>query len=164
MQRHHIIPQLLGLETPIGDVVPHKTPNVKHTVASIRVLQESVAMFGQYRPIIVRACDRVIFAGTGLWLAMHAAGYPTVACILLDLDEADASALSLTDNRTARLAVPNNDVILQQMEIVNKKYSSVVGWNYSEIDGMRGDTLRKSAAAIPSTKDYTSWLPAGYKR
>lgn len=75
----------------------------RHPVRNIEAIKSSLVRFGQQKPIVVRH-DGVIVAGNGTFQAARELGWTELAVVRTGLDERDASAYAIADNRTAELA------------------------------------------------------------
>lgn len=158
----HIIPALRPFAEDISSLhLGDRTP-VVHTKSSNYDLQHSVAVFGQYRPVVARLADRKVVIGTGLMYAMASAGYLKIACVFVDVDDIVATAMALVDNRLSRVT----NVCQQQAAALRGQTESVYprlpGWTEYEMDGARFDRVRAGERA--AYKDCTSWIPDGLKR
>ena len=75
--------------------------NPRHgDVAAVRA---SLQRFGQRKPIVVQASTRHVVAGNHLVQAARALGWTEIAANVQDMDDAEATAFMLADNRTADL-------------------------------------------------------------
>ena len=74
-----------------------------HDERNLAAIAESLARFGQQKPIVV-APDGTVLAGNGTLAAAKHLGWTEIAAITTDLDGADARGYAIADNRTAELA------------------------------------------------------------
>ena len=89
---------------PLSSIRPDPKNPRRHTQANLASIRKCLAEFGQYRPILVNANTNLIVAGHGLYQVMSELGWAEADCVLMDLTDLQASAISITDNRTAELA------------------------------------------------------------
>ena len=76
-------------------------------VASVK---RSLVRFGQRKPIVVRA-DGTVEAGNTTLKAALELGWPELAAVLFDDDDAEAKAFALADNRTSELGTFDMDAL-----------------------------------------------------
>ena len=96
----HIAPQLRALVVPIDSVELHPRNPRRGDVAAVAA---SLARFGQVKPIVVQQSNGYVIAGNHVLRAALSLGWTEIAANVEDLDDADAMALMLADNRTADL-------------------------------------------------------------
>lgn len=90
---------LLPLARPIGELrVLEGNPRRGDVPAVMRSLKR----FGQRKPIVARA-DGTVIAGNHTLLAALELGWPEIAVVVTDDDDAHAKAYALADNRTSAL-------------------------------------------------------------
>ncbi len=95
-----IAPQLLGLAVPIDSVELHPHNPRRGDVAAVT---ESLRRFGQKRPIVVQASSRYVVAGNHVLRAARSLRWPEIAANIQEMDDAEATAFMLADNRTSDL-------------------------------------------------------------
>ncbi len=95
-----IAPSLRDLRVPIDTVQPFPGNPREGDVGAIA---ESLRRFGQQKPIVVQESTRYIVAGNHLWKAAKALGWDEIAANVADLDDREATAYLVADNRTAEL-------------------------------------------------------------
>jgi DNA modification methylase len=95
-----IAPQLQGLAVPIDSLTLHPRNPRRGDVAAVT---ESLRRFGQQKPIVVQAGTRYVVAGNHLLRAALALGWTQIAANVEEMDDAEATALMLADNRTSDL-------------------------------------------------------------
>ena len=96
----HIAPQLQALVVPIDSVELHPRNPRRGDVAAVAA---SLARFRQVKPIVVQRSTGYVIAGNHVLRAALSLGWTEIAANVEDLDDADAIALMLADNRTADL-------------------------------------------------------------
>jgi DNA modification methylase len=96
----HIAPQLQALVVPIDSVELHpRNPRL----GDVAAVAASLARFRQVKPIVVQRSTGYVIAGNHVLRAALSLGWTEIAANVQDLDDADAMALMLADNRTADL-------------------------------------------------------------
>jgi hypothetical protein len=84
----------------LTDLEPHPQNPRRGDIDNIR---ESLARFGQYRPIVVQTSSNHIIAGNHTWKAAQAEGWTTIKATYIDVDDDTALAILVADNRLADL-------------------------------------------------------------
>lgn len=82
----------------------------------VDVAAASIKEFGFGAPIVARLADGEIIAGHTRFKAAQKLGLESVPVRFLDLDEKQAHALALVDNRAAELAMWDSAGLLKQLE------------------------------------------------
>jgi DNA modification methylase len=96
----HIAPQLRALVVPINSVELHpRNPRL----GDVAAVAASLARFRQVKPIVVQRSTGYVIAGNHVLRAALSLGWTEIAANVQGLDDADAMALMLADNRTADL-------------------------------------------------------------
>lgn len=106
----------------------------KHAVEKIAA---SIKRFGFSSPIIVRSQDLRIIAGHTRFMAAQLLEMDFVPCRLIELDEKDADALALADNRLSELATWNDELlsdVLQDLEDALDFDLGELGFTDAELD------------------------------
>jgi DNA modification methylase len=106
---------LLHLAQPLDSLVMlDPNPNI----GDVEAVKRSYERFGQRKPIVVRSTDRVIEAGNTQFAAASDLGWDSIACVLVDDDEATGLAFALADNRTADLGSQDDAALAALLQIV----------------------------------------------
>lgn len=116
--------------TPISSVEPH-TQNPR--VGNVEAIAESLAKFGQYKPIVVRRATGTILAGSHTWQAAKGLGWRQIDAVFVDVSDADAVAIMLADNRIGDLGTANATVLAETLSHVE----SYAGTGYTQNDSRR---------------------------
>lgn len=88
-----------AVRLPIGDLIPNPRNDNTHPLTQVEMLAASYKEFGQTRPILALALNRMIIAGEGLWLGMKHAGAKQVDVLLWDTDQRTADRYLIADNQ-----------------------------------------------------------------
>jgi len=87
----------------------------KHDKKNIDAIKASLKQFGQRKNIVVR--DGIIIAGNGTVEAAKELGWEDITIAVADdMSATEAKAFALADNRTAELAVWDDDVLGEQLQ------------------------------------------------
>lgn len=137
----------------------------------------SLARFGQRKPIVVRASDRVIIAGNHTFQAAQRLGWEEIAAVLVDDDDATAQAYALADNRTAELGGYDDELLLELIRSVGIADADLLadtGWSdeaiaelVDRIDPGLPDAPPSDDAperpAVPFSQAGQVWLLGGHR-
>jgi len=96
----HIAPQLRALVVPLDSVTLHPRNPRQGDVAAVAA---SLRRFGQLKTVVVQASTRYVVAGNHLVRAARSLGWTEIAANVEELDDAEATAFMLADNRTSDL-------------------------------------------------------------
>lgn len=86
-----------------------------HPERNLEEIRNSLRLFGQQRPILVRR-DRTVIAGNGTLRCMREMGFKEIAVVVSPLDADRARAFGIVDNRTGELARWNVPALLKAIE------------------------------------------------
>jgi len=95
-----LAPALRALAVPIDSIRPHDR-NPRH--GDIGALSRSLERFGQTKPVIVQASTGRILGGNHTWRAAKALGWSEIAAHAMDVEDTEAEALMVADNRIGEL-------------------------------------------------------------
>jgi len=99
---------------------------------------KSIQRFGFSSPIVARLADRRIIAGHTRWKAAKKLGMETVPVRFLDIDEDQAAALALADNKLSEITPWDDDAladVLREIEAAGVDMDGL-GWSTEEIDAL----------------------------
>jgi DNA modification methylase len=88
---------------PLASLVLDPANTRTHDARNIDAIKASLATFGQQKPIVIDATNRIV-AGNGTATAAKALGWADIAVVRTNLNGAEAIAFAIADNRTAELA------------------------------------------------------------
>lgn len=97
----------------------------------IPAIAESLRLHGQYRPIVVQRSRMRIVAGNHTFQAAVLNGWSEIAAVLLDVDDREAQAILLADNRTSDLGGYDKDALIESLLSRN---GDLLGTGYSQPD------------------------------
>lgn len=99
-----------------GDLTLDPTNARKHGPRNLSAIKESLARFGQRRPIVVTS-DLVVVAGNGTLEAARELGWRSISVTVIPPDWTleQVRAYALADNRTGELAAWNEDLLDEQL-------------------------------------------------
>lgn len=111
-----------------------------HGPDSIRVIKDSLQLFGQTEPIGIQASTRKVIWGNGRVEAMREMGWTQAGAIVLSVDNTTAAALSLALNRTAERSEWDTDVLAANLAALDADSFDVglLGWDQHALDVLLG--------------------------
>jgi DNA modification methylase len=134
----------------------------KHSERQIAEIQKSLAMFGQYRPIIVDT-KNTILAGHGLVEAMRQAGMTEGEVIrYTGLSDSQKKKLMLADNQLQKMGDDDQDMIDAILRELEDDY--VPGFDPDVIKALREDEQREDETRIEEEEEIDEdgeWLEYG---
>lgn len=100
----------------IIDLIPDPENARSHDSANIAAIAGSLAQFGQQKPIVISK-ENVVVAGNGTLEAAKTLGWSNINVVRIpdDWSETKIKAFALADNRTADLAMWNEEVLAAQL-------------------------------------------------
>lgn len=119
------------------DEVFEHPQNVRiHTKRNLTVLKNSLSKWGQYKPILVQKSTMYIIAGNGLYQAAKALGWTEIDCNLIDVDDDQAKAILVMDNRSNELSENDEKNLLDMLQNMEKDMLDLTGYDDHELDKM----------------------------
>lgn len=118
-----------SLSTDPANVRVHDERNLSAIVASLR-------RFGQQKPIVIDT-DGVVRAGNGTLEAARRLGWDAIDAVTTELDGVEVTAYAIADNRTADLAMWDEQALseqLQSMQQVDADLLAAVSFSESELE------------------------------
>jgi ParB family chromosome partitioning protein len=106
----------------------------RHPQRNIDAIMNSLARFGQQKPIVVDA-NNVVRAGNGTLVAAKALGWTQVRVVRTSLASVEATAFGIADNRSSELAEWDDEVLAQ---LLSEAELGDVGFNSTEIRDLTG--------------------------
>lgn len=128
----------------IDDLVPW-ADNPRQNESAVTMVVESIRRFGFAAPIIARAENRQVIAGHTRLKAAQQLGLEMVPVRFMDLDEDEAHALALADNKLNEAATWDESMlatILQGLEQASVPIDNL-GWSTSELDELIASLEKK---------------------
>jgi DNA modification methylase len=129
-----IAPQLRPLVVLLDSVTLHPRNPRRGDVGAIGA---SLARFGQRKPIVVQASTRYVVAGNHLVLAARSLGWTEIAANVQDMDDAEATAFMLADNRTADLGAYDDGLLAELLaEQSDADNLLATGYDVDDVEAM----------------------------
>lgn len=145
-------PESAAEYVPIATLVPWPG-NPRANAKAVDKVAESIRRFGFAAPIVARLANRQVIAGHTRLLAARKLGLEQVPVRFLDLDEQQAHALSLADNRTGEIAEWNDEALAEVLRDLQAQEVDIagLGWNEKELASLLGES--PGANPLPAPGD-----------
>lgn len=108
-----------------------------HPERNLEAIRQSLADYGQVKPIVVRKQTNTVVAGNGTLDAAKSMGWTKLAAVFIDMTEAEAAGYGLADNRTAELAKWDFETVARLEKLVSDAGLSMAGWSLDELEVLR---------------------------
>ena len=148
---HHIAEQLQPLAVRVSDLTPDPANARRHPSRNLEAIKASLRLYGQRKPLVVRRHGLVVEAGNGTLEAAKALGWTHIAAVLVDDDPITATGFSIADNRTAELAVWDEEALSRLLTELQAEEVDLdaLGWTDAELSKLLGSV----PAFEPTTAD-----------
>lgn len=112
-----------------------------HDVHNIDIIKKSLLKFGQYRPFVIQKSNNYIRVGNGMYQAMlqiakdqnKNVGDIDVNCIVLDINDQQASTLSILDNKSSDLSYNDNVKLGQIFKTLSEQNIELTGFSNQQV-------------------------------
>lgn len=156
---------LTALIVPIDSVNPDPMNARLHGEQNIQSIKDSLCMYGQTKPIVVRKQTSVVMAGNGTLQSAKELGWTKIAASIVPMTDLEAAGYGVADNRTAEHATWNLEVLSRILRLQNEAGVASPGWSPAEILAarMHGVPVEvdvdkvPEAPAVPVTKKGDLW-------
>ena len=118
----------------------------KHNEKNIKVIKESLEKFGQYRPFVIQEEGMIIRVGNGMYQAMQELGIKEADAVIIDLNDDEATALSIIDNRSSELATWDDDLLAELLKDMPDDLFNITGFD---------DFFNPISETVPSLEELT---------
>lgn len=108
-----------------------------HPERNLQSIKDSLNLYGQRKPIVVRKQGMVVVAGNGTLEAAKSLGWTKVAASVQSMTDMEATGYGLADNRTAELARWNFEVVAKLDQLLQEQKQGMIGWSAREIQLLR---------------------------
>ncbi len=114
---------------------PEQRPDARH--AQLDAISASLKRFGQAEPLVVQKRTGRVIGGNGRLQAMKQLGWTQCEIVELDLDDLQATSLSIALNRTGELAGWDEPALAKLLEALRAEDSlEGVGYSTDDIDAL----------------------------
>lgn len=147
----HIADGLRPLAVALDRLTPDPANARRHPERNLGAVEASLRVYGQRKPVVVRRQGMVVEAGNGTLEAAKRLGWTHVAALLVDDDPITATGYAIADNRTAELAVWDEEALSRLLaELDDEEVDlSALGWSDAELKQL----LESVPAFEPTTPD-----------
>jgi ParB-like chromosome segregation protein Spo0J len=139
-----INPDLIGLAHPVSSL---STLPGNPRRGDVEAVAASLKRFGQRKPIVARASDRVVIAGNHTLQAAVSLGWDEVAVSFVNDDESTSQAYALADNRISDLSSYDDQALLDLLESV--EIFDGTGYALADVESL-AELLYPSIDEIPN--------------
>lgn len=140
----------------LSDLVPDPENTRIHDSHNIEVIKKSLEKFGQYRAFVVQKKGMIIRVGNGMYEAMKQLGWKQASCVIKDIDDEEAKALSIVDNKASDLSVFDNDRLSTVLSSMKKDSLNLTGFHGVELDKL----IKTAPIEIPTDKPKKNKEPS----
>jgi hypothetical protein len=112
----------------------------RHDERNLKAIQDSLTAFGQQKPLVVTP-EGLILAGNGTWEAAKRLGWPEIAVTVSRLDPEVGRAYSVADNRTAELALWDEEELATALRELQAASLPLPGWDAEELAALIGEPV-----------------------
>ena len=124
--------------------------NPRH--GNIAAIAESLTENAQYAPIVVQTSTRHVLSGNHTLMAAQLLGWEHIDVVMVDVDDARARKIVLSSNRTAELAVYDDDALAELLSYLNEDYIGT-GWTADDVERLITPPEPPPASGNPTLAD-----------
>ena len=128
----------------------------------VNLIAESLQVSGQYKPIVVQKSTDFILAGNHTFLAAKQLGWSVIDIVRLDVSDAAARTIVLTDNRTSDIATYDDAALLELLGDMDDL--SGTGYSQADLDeliqGLEEGEREENTGTLLSVADVTVGDPS----
>ncbi len=135
--KYRIAPALKPHIVKINTLTPDPDNAREHPDRNLNAIKDSLRLYGQVKPIVVRKSNRTVVAGNGTLESAIALGWTEIAAVFVDMNHVEAIGYGLADNRTAELAKWDFEVVARLDKILLEAGAETVGWTKDELEVLR---------------------------
>lgn len=126
----------------------------RHPEKNMAAIKGSLARFGQTKPIVVNH-NNIVIAGNGTLEAARALGWEEIDIVRTDMVGSEAIAYAIADNRTAELALWDDESLGMQLTALKGDGIDLedLGWTNSDILELGLDSWNSDLNEIDKVKE-----------
>lgn len=130
---------IIGFErVDVNEISPHpKNPRR----GNIEAIKNSLAVNGQFKPIVVNSRTKHIIAGNHTYKAAVSLGWENIEVVWVDVDEEEELRIMLADNKTSDMAMYDSAELASVINDIKMTELGFLGTGFEEDD--IGDILSK---------------------
>lgn len=107
-----------------------------HTKRNLDVIKKSLNEWGQYKPILIQRSTMYILAGNGTYQAAQALGWQEMDCNIIDVNDDQAKAILIADNRSSDLSQMDEKAVLDLLQSFDSDMLELTGYDDKQLDNM----------------------------
>lgn len=127
----------------IASVFPDPLNARLHPERNMEAIMDSLCLYGQRAPLVVRMENRHVAAGNGRLDAMRQLGWTKVAVSIRPMTDAEFYGFALADNRTAELATWDFEMVAKVAQLSGELSGKMPGWSMEEVAALRAISTEK---------------------
>lgn len=108
-----------------------------HPERNMDAIKQSLQMYGQLQPVVVRRDKMIVVAGNGRLQGAIELGWTKIAANIIDMDDVTAAGYALADNRSAELAKWDFEVVARLDKLLLDAGHASIGWSMDELEVLR---------------------------
>jgi ParB-like chromosome segregation protein Spo0J len=108
-----------------------------HPERNLQAIKDSLNLYGQVKPLVVRKETMTIVAGNGTFRAAREMGWTKLAANVISMSVVDAAGFGMADNRSAELARWDLEVVSRIIQLQEEAGHPTVGWTTQELIAAR---------------------------
>lgn len=124
-----------------------------HTKKNLAAIKSSLTRFGQVKPIVLHKNGKTVIAGNGTLVAARELGWKKIAAVKSNLEEAEATAFGIADNRTAELATWDDSVLDDLLASLDQDLLMASGFDETDIS----KAVQDATTSEPLTPDVIEY-------
>lgn len=140
--------QLASLLVPISGLVPDPKNARLHSERNIKAIADSIARFGQQKPIVLAHDGSHVIAGSGTLAAAKQLGWTHIAAVRFDSKEGKLQrGFKIADNRSAELAEWDWPILADELRALRDEGTDLGTLGFDEAEA--GNLLKGTFDAGP---------------
>jgi ParB/RepB/Spo0J family partition protein len=120
-------------ELPLEELRPFEGNPRRISPEGIEKIKTSIETFGQVAPIIIQRRTNVIIAGHQRLKAMKLAGVETAHVLIVDLDDDEAHAYNIADNRLSEESAWDDPKLAEMIDSMSDSLRDATGFAADEL-------------------------------
>jgi hypothetical protein len=145
-----ITEQLRSFALPIENLNHDPANARRHGLRSIEGLKRRLTTEGQLKPIVVQKAGMIVRAGNGVLQAARELGWPDIACVVVEMDDATATRFALADNQVATFSEWDDSVLATLLESLSRDDRMAVGFDDVEFGAVLDKLAKDDAPPVPA--------------
>ena len=110
----------------------------QHSNRNKLAIHKSLDRFKQLKPIVLASDGKTVIAGNGTLEQARQLGWEYIAVVNSNLEDDEAKAYAIADNRTTDLSVFDGDVVRRTLDNLDNDLADIAGFNEEELNRIFG--------------------------